>query len=71
MGQMHLLVSECILSCFIIVDFLQWQSFPTVQTGIQHIQERVELILDKIAGLPLERTVDNADALLVELRALS
>lgn len=49
--------------------FLDYTTIPSIDTGLGQMQQQVSLILDKIAKLPLDRTVSEVNVAVAELNA--
>jgi paraquat-inducible protein B len=47
--------------------FLDYPEVPTLDTGLEQIEQRINAILDKVAGLPLDDTVAAANEALASL----
>lgn len=50
-----------------IGEFMDYPTIPTIETGLQRIEQKLSAVLDKINDLPLEETVGNANAALANL----
>jgi paraquat-inducible protein B len=51
--------------------FGEYPSLPAVKTGFASIERRINTVLEKVAGLPLERTVNELNEMLHEVRKLA
>jgi paraquat-inducible protein B len=50
--------------------FGEYPALPTVETGFASIERRINGVLAKVSNLPLERTVDELNEMLLEVRTL-
>jgi len=48
--------------------FLEWTTIPTIDTGLGHLQQQVSAILGMVADLPLDQTVESANAAIGSLQ---
>ena len=51
----------------VVGNFLNYPTVPTLETGLGQIEVKINTILDKVAGLPLEDTVGNANEAIATL----